>query len=297
MRKILLLAFVFSFFNPLNKTGAQCLIPNGSFSDWTNDTVADSWNGVISFDLYIYTYTMYTAHRTADAYSAPSACIIRTDKTIPILGTLLPGTLSLGSQNLDILNMSVSYSGGIPVSVKPTNLKGYYKYEFPAKDTFSIQCICKKDGSIIGTGELRSEISKNVYTYFDIPINYSVPDAPDSFNIICVSSAGNDPKNGTSLYLDDLELDYEGSGTPESVAPDNLIRAYPNPTSGKFFLSLNAEGIRIINIYDRNGRLILSKKSFTAVETMDLNNSPNGMYLIEILMNKEKSRKWLTLIH
>lgn len=296
MKKILfgiIAGFLFYF---SNSAVAQCPVPNGDFSDWTNDTVPSSWNGAISFDLFIYTYNFYTSHKTTDAHSAPNACVIISEKTIPILGTLLPGVLSLGNQYLDVLNMGFTYSGGIPVNVRPISMRGYYKYEFPVKDTFSIKCICKKGGDIIATGEFRSEISKSVYTSFNIPINYTIEEIPDSINIICMSSAGYVPKSGTSLYLDDLEVDYEGSGGPESISIDDMINAYPNPSADFIFLTLNENEKNTINVYDITGRLIFSKYTSLALESLDMRYCQTGLYLIEIRNSKGRFQKQISLI-
>jgi mannan endo-1,4-beta-mannosidase len=67
---------------------------------------------------------------------------------------------------------------------------------------------------------------------------------------------------------------------------DNFnISVYPNPTKGRFTLSLGNEPAQnaIVNIYNLQGKLLLSKIfRNTSISTIDLSGHPKGIYLAKI---------------
>jgi hypothetical protein len=67
---------------------------------------------------------------------------------------------------------------------------------------------------------------------------------------------------------------------------DNFnISVYPNPTKGRFTLSLSNEPAQnaIVNIYNLQGKLLISKiYRNTSISTIDLSSHPKGIYLAKI---------------
>jgi len=70
--------------------------------------------------------------------------------------------------------------------------------------------------------------------------------------------------------------------------PNNLS-IYPNPNNGKMTIE-QSEAFSKIQIIDVNGQIIFEKKvPLTKSITIDVSNTPNGIYLIKVLNNKNVS--------
>lgn len=69
------------------------------------------------------------------------------------------------------------------------------------------------------------------------------------------------------------------------------IKTYPNPSSGIFNIALeNSEGASLM-VYDLSGKLILTRKVFSSLETVDLTQQPNGAYLVLLVDEASGLRK------
>lgn len=60
-------------------------------------------------------------------------------------------------------------------------------------------------------------------------------------------------------------------------------RVYPNPASEQ--ITINSEKDAVLNVFDINGKNILSKKLNSDTETISVNNLQNGMYFYTISKN------------
>lgn len=255
-------------------------IPNAGFTNWINDSTPNGWNPKLIYDLVITTLEFNSVAKTNDGHTG-TAAKITTSKTVPLIGTVLPGVMSLGKYTQSVL-FGNSASGGFPVSVKVTRLKGYYKYLGVSGDSLKMAVICTKNGDSIGMGSLISNAPQSNYISFDIPLTYSQPLTPDTLNIIFMSSGGKSPKIGSSLFIDDLSIDFDGSGGPETMKMDDFLKLFPNPATDKLHIELQANTENIINIYDNSGKKIFTEKSSEAIYMLNLNGYPNGLYHIEV---------------
>lgn len=69
-------------------------------------------------------------------------------------------------------------------------------------------------------------------------------------------------------------------GVPNSMAPENMLRAWPNPTSG----ALHVKGLRtgeVLRIFDATGRLLRSVTPAATDFSLDLGGLPSGLYWVE----------------
>ncbi|CAG5081693.1 LamG-like jellyroll fold domain-containing protein [Parvicella tangerina] len=84
----------------------------------------------------------------------------------------------------------------------------------------------------------------------------------------------------TNAQIDSLYSgpNIAGIGTTKT---QNLVTAYPNPTTGLIYLTENAS---LIKVYTLTGKLI---SSFNNTNTVDLSNLSRGIYLIEINTPKD----------
>lgn len=67
------------------------------------------------------------------------------------------------------------------------------------------------------------------------------------------------------------------------TAEEFKIKTYPNPSAGIFNLALENSENASLMIYDLSGKLVLNKKVYSSLETVDLSNEPNGTYLVLVV--------------
>ncbi|HNZ42809.1 MAG TPA: T9SS type A sorting domain-containing protein [Bacteroidales bacterium] len=274
---------------------ATAQIPNAGFETWTNDTTPVSWNGAMSVTVMgFYNFDLATVEKSTDAHNGTYAAMLTSDRTIPIVGTLLPGILSYGKNVYDILS-GIQVSGGIPVTVKPLKIKGYYKYANVNNDTMGIMGICYKSGDTIATGGLMSASTVSSYTYFEFDLDYTQSLMPDTFNIIAVSSAGAAAQTGSALYLDDIEVVITGAGFEETISVDDLVKLSPNPTQGLLTVELMPNETNFITVYDFSGKPVLAQQPVINRTKLDMSAFSNGVYFIEIINSNGRYTKKLVV--
>ncbi len=76
-----------------------------------------------------------------------------------------------------------------------------------------------------------------------------------------------------------------GIEEPQTVT----VTAYPNPTTGKFFLNFGEEGIYNISIVNTAGRVLLRKTVSAGEKEMDISSCPQGIYLVVIDNGKRRT--------
>ncbi|MBC7410125.1 MAG: T9SS type A sorting domain-containing protein [Arcicella sp.] len=67
----------------------------------------------------------------------------------------------------------------------------------------------------------------------------------------------------------------------EEVEKKN-IKIYPNPTTSIVNVATPNETINQINVYDMHGRLLKSQKGNNDNDQINIQELPNGMYMIEV---------------
>ena len=92
------------------------------------------------------------------------------------------------------------------------------------------------------------------------------------------------------LYNDSIVAKEDMEGYKDNIG-DKEIRIFPNPTKGKLRVELSniEEGdVIMLKVFDLQGREIYSKEKLSNYD-IDLSNYENGVYLLDIILNKEKS--------
>jgi len=58
------------------------------------------------------------------------------------------------------------------------------------------------------------------------------------------------------------------------------IKIYPNPNTGVFNIAFdNTQGVNLM-VYDLSGKMVVNKKVFSLLETIDMTDQPNGTYIV-----------------
>lgn len=266
----------------LGKSYAQTQIPNGGFENWIDSVRPVNWSCLF---VPAGPYSLYTGSRSADSHSGNYALKVES-KTNSVVGQVLPGVATLGTINM---NQQI-IEGGIPFNAKPSKIKGYYKY-FPANtDTMGIFVnFLKRIDSlgmtvIIGVGEFMQSATVNSYTQFESNIIWSPTFGnytPDSMNIIIVSSAGDVPKLGSRILIDDLTFDYSPIGISK-INNDFKIDIYPNPAKENLYINFNSlkntiTEVSVMNLLGENVSKL--KTNSNSIKISDLKE---GIYFVKV---------------
>ncbi len=274
MKKMLLLAAMFIV--AMNLSIAQPAIPNGGFELWTDTITPQNWQ-TSNLDLGLFTYAGVT--RTTDKYTGTYAIKLKTI-SITMLNMNLPGIATCGT-----FNMAMGIGGGVPTGgIKPIGFSGAFKYNNVNGDTMVIAVFLTRwNGTTrdtLGYGGAMTNQTVANYTTFNQPIQYDIPNQiPDTFNIVIVSSAGYSPQVNSTLFVDNLSF-IASSG--EVIPLGSLLqKVYPNPSTGKFTLTLGDEENYNVRVYNLIGQIVWEATNVFGKVEINLEGMPKGLYMIE----------------
>ena len=296
MRRLITLC-VFLFFLFILRSNGQTPVPNGGFETWTtsggveNPQYWDTPNVAIEFALPFNTrvVTKSTDHNSGSF----SARLESKQLTFP--SVVVPGVVTLGTLTIDIMNQTFSLNGGLPISDKPTHLKGFYKYQPKGGDSCTIGIgLTKWNNGVrdsVGLGEFSTHDTVNVWTPFYAWIDYVLTEQPDTFNILAISSADSVATAGTVLFVDDISLDYtEGLDQRNPAAG---IDIYQDREEQQFLVYFTFESPETteIQLFNMTGQ----KVAQTSPETLKKERRiihykglSSGIYVMEILHGGKK---------
>lgn len=284
MKKILLITVCFISINVLI---AQPTIPNNDFETWTDTITPTGW-GTTNLDFGY--YSIVTVTQTTDNHTGSYAMKLKTVND-QMIG-MIPGAAFTGS-----LGQS-GITGGVPMNVKPKFFSGWYKYNNVNGDTMAIVVIMTKwngtSRDTIGFGGIMTNQSAATYTSFNELIQYNPSTiVPDTFQVICFSSAGYSPQENSTLYVDDLSF----IGTLGEKMPISMFmqKVYPNPSDGIFNLTLADDNIYSVNVYNMMGQKIYENDNVINQQIIDLKEYPKGIYYIEVSNGEFKRSHKVTI--
>lgn len=252
-------------------TQAQNDIPNQSFESWDADTSVMqviywspvNWSTPNEFialagmaDKLVVTYDL-------EAYTGDTCARLESKEiTIFTFSMVAPGTITLGTFNIDKINFTGSVSGGIPFTQKPTKMKGYWKYTPVESDSGMAAVILTKWNTetstrdTIGEGLLTINREVSEWTEFEVEIGYMIDEDPDTMNVIMMSSDIMNGFEGSLMLVDDLSLELN-AGLTYDLMPRIAVSIYPNPANDYAVFELAEipdEGL--LKIFDARGQLI-----------------------------------------
>jgi|688.fasta_scaffold295036_2 hypothetical protein len=300
MKKTIILCSALSLGLALN---AQTNIPNGNVESWQtfNDVMGSPYddlgpdadrsknflrtlNAILEAPL-----TQQSAYKISGtgAYSGNSVVVA----TSLVAGSILvPGYLGTG--DVDIAAATIYL--GRPFTGRPLAMKGVYKYEPVNGDSAAFYCSFSKYDALnqtsntIGEGNLVVTNAVTDWTPFQVPINFSGSDAPDSVNVIIASSAAYDLVNlqgsvgqvGSALYLDDISFEFPASLDAYS---DVKAQVFPNPSSDFVQVRLEQAQEKIrLRLYSTAGNQVLEVLGNGNEISASVANLPAGNYVLII---------------
>ena len=86
------------------------------------------------------------------------------------------------------------------------------------------------------------------------------------------------------------------TGIINFIDNNTQITIYPNPNTGNFVIETNATTKQTIQIYDVNGKIILTQ-SINSKATIDASNLPSGIYNVSVISNWGVVNKRIVIAH
>jgi len=95
--------------------------------------------------------------------------------------------------------------------------------------------------------------------------------------------AQNNSTNSNMLYVNVSQ--NVTTGVPQISGLNTQIAIYPNPSNGNFMIETNSPAKQTVQIYDVNGRMVLTQ-SIADKTVIDASNLSGGMYNISVISNE-----------
>lgn len=225
----------------------QTVIPNPGFETWTttgNYTNPTGWDTpnqeLMSIPFFGFSVvTKSTDHQGTGSFSAK---LETKHLSLPPLD--VPGFLTCGTLTVDIATASYTLSGGVPVVDQPTHLKGFYKFLPKGGDSCVVGIgLTKWNGTSrdsVAYGYFSTKDTVPDWTPFSAWIYYESLIIPDTMNIIAMSTAQEVMTPGTTLWIDNLFLDY-------------TVGKQEQHEAGKFIVYQDRETSRLLIFPDQEG--------------------------------------------
>ncbi len=275
---------------------AQDDIPNAGFENWSGGEPVD-WN-TLDQNILGTDFDMVTEDN-GDTYSGSASARLETiSQYIFLYGDVeMPGLLTLGELEVDVINQDGTVYGGVPYNVNPQSLSGYYKYSPAEGDSAALGVVLYRwNGSTRDTlagGDFWAWEEVNEWTEFEAVLDYQIWATPDTMNIIISSTAveAEEVPIGSVLKVDELSFNY---GPTSILSPDfkSDFHVYPDILNHQFRIELKLDKPEraTVQMFDISGNLILQKEKTFYNNSMYLSyrEVPAGIYVVRVLTGSGK---------
>ncbi len=87
-------------------------------------------------------------------------------------------------------------------------------------------------------------------------------------------------------YAENIRLEYEQEEqTGTRLVNATVLKAYPNPSDGVFYIDVNGQGISSWEVYDMRGKRVKSQTSSCFTGVVDITGLEQGVYLLRVATN------------
>ncbi|MFM7903416.1 MAG: T9SS type A sorting domain-containing protein [Bacteroidota bacterium] len=276
-------------------TFAQNPTPNPGFENWSqtgNYFNPDGWNNLNSQTAILGILTCSRVTAAADIHTGTYAMKLTTRSVFGITANGIASTATL------ITTPPYGVTGGIPYTLRPDSITGWYKYNpASASDSGFFQFVLQgAAGDTIGFVKLCTPNSAvSSYTRFSAPITYFSTATPTNSYWILSSSDGTNPVVNSALFVDDISLVFNPSSSLNTPLQSNQILLPQNPVTD-FIRLVDHHGFHS-QILDLTGRTLLETQLNSSDQLLDINWLPEGTYILSLRSNdgQFKSARFLKL--
>ena len=213
-------------------------------------------------------------------FSGSYALRLRSDY-LGVADQVIPGICATGNINIDTENVE----GGVPIDSRPHAITGWYRY-FPSDiDTGQVGIILTRWDALsgardtVGTGGFFALGTIPNYTFFSGAVEYQSEMTPDTMIVVLVSSSRFSPQDGSTMYIDNLFLEY----MPTQVVAQSVeeVPVFPNPVNER--INFEVAGARLLEVFDQNGRLADLIELERGQQSVNVLNLSSGQYLLRFI--------------
>lgn len=267
---------------------AQNEIPNAGFEIWEESgtlfSVYEEPVGWSTSNPETVAFQFQTASKTDEAqfvHSGNYGLKLRTHQ-IGILNLSVPGGVTTADLDINLVNQTVEASGGVPFTLRPSALQGWYQYLPAGADSARIGMLLSRWNPVdqirdtIAIALFETTVLTEGYTLFSSDFEYRSDLNPDTMIVGILCGKVVEPPVGTEMYVDDLSLEYDIVGTNHNTL--GQISAYPNPARNTLYY--NAPSAEIIELWNVQG--VQRQTYFVSDQPgfINLENVQPGIYIL-----------------
>lgn len=262
------------------KTFAQNPTPNPGFENWSqtgNYFNPDGWNNLNSQTAILGVLTCSRVTAASDIHSGTYAMKLTTRSVFGITANGIASTATL------ITTPPYGVTGGIPYSLRPDSITGWFKYNpASASDSGFFQFVLQgAAGDTIGyVKHCTPNAAVSNYTRFSAPITYFSNATPTNSYWILSSSDGTNPVVNSALFVDDIGLVFNPTSSLNALVPSNQLVLPQNPVTD--FIRLAAHQGFQCQIMDLSGRSLLVTYLESEDQQVDVHSLPKGAYVLTL---------------
>lgn len=254
-------------------------IPNNSFENWTainGYSTPDNWDNLnpVTSSSNIFTCLQGNPNNQGSMY------LYLISKNIPGKG-VVPGKVVSGK----IDTVTFEPISGFAYTNRPLQLNYSMQYmPYDPTDSINVSVLITKwnNGNLnrdtIAYGANYYNAMAHQWMLGSTYLNYISNAIPDSA-IITISSSSKNPKEGSYIYIDDLQFDGTFTGIEEQTAFNYNV--YPNPTEGVLNINMADHSVFTANVYNTLGMQVYSGKAISTLQ-IELSSYPAGIYFLNI---------------
>ena len=254
---------------------SQNALPNPGFEDWTTtDTYQDpdGWSTTNSLTNLVGVVLTSKATLPAEVHSGNAALKSEThfvgapvSQNVP--GLVTTGTLQFTTQTID---------GGTPYTSRPDSIGGWYRYAGVDGDsayiTFFLFSFFR---DTVGRAIFKGGNTEGAWRWFSAPLVYELPSNPFTAYFIIAPGPRNNAHEGSTLWLDDMEILFS-TGLEEEDAAAKL-GIYPNPASNRLVVEKAFNEEVLLTVSDLAGQAVVTCPVTEQRHELQL-TLPSGMY-------------------